>query len=863
MAALYSFVSYREGLGRTSLVVNLAEALITQGCNVLLIDLATGGSGFFAFSSVQHPDPMFQPDCLYQLGSTEPLSAGISIEDADDSDGPKSVEIAGLMSPLENPAKAGTSPDGGDVGADLPLYECRSQHQHPLEGRLLVLPAGGRFELAAPAEHAPDVAATRWIHYAGTKKGHSPQTGSAMRSSHFLRGPFEELREAVLRKAGQHGISLDYILVDEPATTESEQLLSSHTSDGIVLVSGCGRDNLAGAKHLLADIYSGEHLSESGRTAPPPVVGLVISPVLESAVTSKEGAHGEVVKTLANHVRQVGWVELLHHLRKTGRLRLDKPYESTPYFSLQCAIHSRLEHEKVLADDPQSSEGLWGEAPADFPELGIFFTASLPYFWSESKYIQERVAGIRDLSQDHKTAPGDLGRNLRSVIALAGHLRSLNQRDHDFLAWSLWAESHQRTTENMDSQWKDTNCQQSDCPWQVNLYYGLCLANEKRSADADKQLSTALDKQEAIARAIDPNWQGDWRILLRRARVRRDLGDTAKSHDDFARVLKCFEGRDGPGDASIVSIRADVQYELGLSLRKAGDILGAWENFKAALSGHRDSIALAETLIDFLDAYAEAADAGAAKAYFDTVSDFIENQSKIAGIRPQLVLTLARLRMKWYWRRLAEAPDKEKLDFLEQPSKALRELATLREAGALSPTDVTVPALVAEVSLECASIEKDESSRLNLASEAMDSLLEAVQLEPHNPMFHLLLSLVRHVHMRRTKRRHWSVHNDQTAGEESPDTPEVRIHKRDAFYSLEQAVDLWARKHSEKNFYYLDKEASILSDELPAALEVLANRCISEVYRRPFERWHRALTERPAGLRATRRVAELIEKPFA
>ena len=869
---IYSFVSYESGVGRTTLLINIAETLVIQGCNVLVVDLDFEGSGIPTFSSTPKPDPMFQPDCLFRLGEKESLLE--QWQKADEEDPKKGeIELEGLTSIFPEGIPKNEI-DLSEMLENLPLYERRSPERHSLEGRQILLPIGGRF-LKADLPDCDDN--TPWIY--------SPLNEENKNLKSFFRKEakegndqtfFQQLIRKIILLCNKKEIGLDYTLVDECPCTRACSLIASEGADGIVLVASGSRANFAGTKKLADDIVKRIKSDDTKRPGFPPIVALVASRLWEGAICPKATIEEQKVQALMTHAKQVNWTESIEKWITTKSLVHPAQQKFPKYQLLHFETYSQR-CDNLPQELPFENAFLWGALPSDYSTQKYFFNAFVPILFSSNLYIHEQIFDLRQYCRNPESIKDDF--NYRSILTIVGHLREMNDNDLAFNAWDLWYRESVKGEESRAQDWGiKTHCHHSeDCPWRVLWYYAFWSELKGNFKQAIDSLIRAEERQKKEMKSVNLNWNGDWRLFLKRAHLYNKLpgrntsvsSENDKILGDFEAALECLKIERQKNETLFKPIYADIQEELADYLKETEGPEAAWKHYISAMERHKQPDRLAGKLVDCFAQYRNTADYDTRENAYQAVNRYISSYVGQRNLRPGLLILQAKLKMIYYWASLHSITDKErKISFLNDTIENLEELVTLREEGSISAMESRIPGLLGETWLELASLQKGEKNALfyNFLLDALENLVEATQLEPENLRYHLLLAIVRCLDAERLETKQGV--QPSCDPDKSDDTRELAIRERDAFYSFEQGVALYLNPEKPDK-YFNDDEVKDLNKCLATSIHELATLCIedlevsyiSEDLRSPIRNWFDEMFKIDENFAANQsRAKELLKK---
>jgi len=820
----YSFLSYKGGAGRTSLLVNVAEALILQGVNVLIIDLDLEGSGIPIFSSTENPDPLFQPMYLYCLGETNETLYQKWEESSDDN----SIPLPGLLNIFD---KIPQKKDDVEKGLNkLPIYECRSPYRHPLEGRLFVVPSGGRFEVEKTEGSTPCT-----YHPIGDVKGDKKELKSVMNSEWMLSENlsfFELLKNKANELCNKNNVEIDYILVDLKPGMSSRSLIASTATDGLILVASGSRGNLAGVKDYIEALAQFIAPQEPVESTFPPIVGLAISPLLTLLQGDGKGGAEDFSETLFSHTKQLNLSTFLEELRNKNIIQTPNQSDTFKYTVLNHEIFSiPQQYENLKRSIIKSISTIWGAMPDEYEEEKSFLEIFFPIMLDPMTYMHDRIFDTRGYSKNPLIPPKyDDPTNIYPIILLAGHLREKNRgNDITFRAWELWYKEAFTEEDVKENDWESIICQKP-LPFRVSWYYAQWL--EKK-----QQYSKALEYYSNADSQLQKNYDEmrDWRILLKRGRLYRVEAKQKNeekqrkrlnrlSENDFKKALEYIDkerdiDNDEDKDDYLAQTYSDIHQEIADNMMEDNEYEKAWSSYKESMENNLRPNNLIKDLVNsFFPLYCNVkVKISVLEKIYETIFEYIVN-SKRQGVRDtNLLLSETKLRLIWYWKYICQQATEEKIKYLEEIASLLKMLIEFREEGIWIGSNIS--GVMAEVRLELSILNKknDLLSDIDL-KDALALFIEAMQFEPENIRYHIYLSIVRCLYVDILKK-------EKLPGEMNEEVHrEISIIERDAFYSFEQA---WAL-YFDKDFYFEDEEVQSLNIFLPTHLDRLSEKSLKE-----------------------------------
>lgn len=853
----YTFVSYKGGVGRTMLLVNTAKALILQGLNVLLIDLDFEGSGVPIFSSLEKPDPMFQPEYLYPVGSKASMVDIFAEEESGLPHNDKGITLNGILSVLDDAARDVSELDQETMQdfwsrfrKDPPIYESRTPNQHPLEGRLFILPSGGSFKYVEPVWTRPgEVEFTPWVYHpasAALSEFRSILISSGLDQDEYFF--YERLYdEAIsccrrwLDETGQPNAPLHYVLIDTRPGLTPRTLVASTPTQGIILMASGSRGNLAGINDWLEQL-----VVPLGQETFPPISALMIGPLLDQVFTGKAGvgALSSATDTLANHIVQSGWkAESLERYQEEGKITPPPMTASgnqfERYVHLQHSIVNNsdrygagIRRERTSAHPTTTldivARHLWGsfvdlrsQNNVALRDVEAFRNTFVPYFFMSDLLIFDRIYDFLgyDGSDDIRGTTGfSETMNLRTVILLAGHLRDLALEsasagsDPDYQAWLNWYTSHDSSLGGgvkWSVKWETES-------WRYCWFYALwwerkgdllgAFSQDSSKADADRRqayqdsrqayeeaitrLDTAIEKQKQFTEFHNPEWPGDWQLVIRRARLNRNLGNRSKSFVDYDAALTWLEADPIRTQEALNPIVAEVSRELAELYEQDRDYDRAWRYYQRAMDrGFRSPDQLASQLRKFLSR-SGLTHVQREQWYEETLAYITRSRATERSGRGALQYADAQIRRDRYWfwvetNKTGQANEALLDDVMHSLDQALNEHPVRR---------ADINGLLGEVSLEYAYLRRDDLNKKNAyVWDALSYLISAASLQPNVIGHHLFLVIARCL----------DVDIDRVT------IAYRKIKMRDAFYSFEQAVALYLDGESPDNYFTTEEVAKI------------------------------------------------------
>jgi len=864
---VYSFISYKGGSARTSALVNCALGLVVEGQHVLLIDLDLEAPGLPIFSSVKEPDPLFQPNHLYAL---DDLSTPISERERQDE---RVIELNGWLSVLDGL-------DGNDPGDELdwrleslPVYECRSPYGHPLEGRLFLLPIGGRFQYAkSKTQTATTVEATEWSYFPPDKRDVAVLL--ELQRSNWIFSDKHRLFKNLIDKSASSiravGVEIDYVLLDErPGITLRSLLASARpNADGVVIIGRGTRGNLAGVRDLVTRIASNSDF--------PPVTGIVLSPLLQEVTSDKGSAVSASRAAIIRDEEQINLGGAIKKLLASGNVELPSQeyFETFLDLARETYVFPDTSFQRA-STETKSAHPLWGGVWQSQRTPAQTLDKTIPVLFDDHLYINDRPLGIRAFARTGVPYAND-ALNIASAFILTGHLRYFNRdKDVAFRAWAILRKDMQSATER---DWSFVTADRK--PWRCFWYKALWHEIRGELDLAWEFLDQALNLQREQCGTLDVTWPGDWRLFLKKGRLLRNGGRAwyelvctqapqsweEQVEDHYRSALSSLDYEkgipfNGTSTRRLVDVSANVHQELAQFLaakEKVGqhDIEEAYRHYRLALDDGCVLPELVNGVVDFVvHNWARLNEADC----FGYVETHLAKLAQRHDLRAMVVLPLARLRLAKYW----AAPINENRRFVDEAIRGLRDWEQLKTQGDV-PADARGPGLLGEALLEAAAYQTSVL-QYHYILQSIEQFEKATQQHLSSFRYHLYLAVSRILEYTNPNSPFRLREGKGTASTResvaSAFGDELSIRKRDGFYAFEQAVALQA--DSERPTYYFEgNDAKELAELLPSAIQVLSDIHGDSTLSRRIHKWFdRVLPPEYIQTDSLRRVEQLLQKP--
>lgn len=858
---VYSFVSYKGGVGRTSMVVNTARTLTLQGVNVLLVDLDLEGAGIPIFSSLDEPEPMFQPENIYPL-KQDNLTKRKSLYDIwnalpkkpkNDLDFP-CIELPGILNHLDGIPSVEELP--GFIRSNIEVYEYRSpSRQHPLEGRMFFVPAGGRFDFFRASDQSNDlvdIKATKWIYHplSSDKKEFRAIFSNEWMMDEEL-GFFAALIEhtvsmcnEVLGRDTDNRDAINYVLLDERPGMTPRGMIASTPSDGMILLASGSRGNLAGVYDLLLALQGHIDPDDKDHSLFPPIVGLTIGPLLEGIKGGVQAGIDSQTQTqaLINAILYTDWKEVLGPLKQRNVIQPPKISDFDKFDKLLRNIFMHTDYFQPLSDSQDFREKtLWGNFAHMHNGVREFCDTFVPYFFDQSLLMHDRVYNLHGYCKnDEKVSSFDDSSNASSVLLMAGHLRELNENDTDFRAWELLYDaviSHESTElleRGFENKWLDLEAH-GDFSWRYHWYYALWLERKANILKTNKpilatesfqlavdNLEKAEDLQRYVYRVYNSDWPGDWRIILKKAQLLYEIGRFDASRNEYLRVLDCLSKYPASEQVELRKEIAKIHMLLAGFYIDEKDYDNAWLSYQKIMgSDYDEPDLLAKRLYELLFLSVKV-EQGELRSRYQRIVDYLEdNARRHRYFRGRIRYYLALFQMYWY-RRMSGFQSglesmRDKLVYLDQVYKILSESLNENDAP-LSE----VRSLLGEINLEYAYLNRHEPNKVKgHYFDALKNLLVATGEHPESIKNHMYLAIARcldsYYHQ---EERPLSPDSIVAMGQ---DDKEKDTKDRHAFYAFEQAIALCVNAEKPDN-YFLEDEVKRLSRNLPTYIKLAAQK---------------------------------------
>nr|VFJ58893.1 MAG: CobQ/CobB/MinD/ParA nucleotide binding domain-containing protein [Candidatus Kentron sp. DK] len=866
----HSFVSYKGGAGRTFVLVNVAEALIIQGCNVLLLDLDIEAPGVSSFSSRVGINPLFQPDNLYRLGEKEPLwSESRKPEPGEECPFPGLLDairphsktlgqaLGQLNSHEDAQLPAVTIRRLQDMLDEVPVYECRTSAQHPLEGRLFLVPVGGRFKYTTPEEGSDY---TPWVYTPEESEG--GRASLVQLTANLLFHPkipfFKELQFSLKERVEKYA-AIDYMLVDERPGLEGRTLVDAQWTDGTVLVMGTSRGNMAGSldeARLLGTIF---HRAQKNNQEPHPIVGLVVSQFIE------EGGN-TTLNAWLHSANQAGLGEFIEQEHGASNKFLEKPEKSSDvYLRLlnlgRVPLHFKPESESrdnTQPDEKTALAQLWGRVVKESEQnrkLGILAQYLSVLTYSYEHRLHDEPVRLRQAAHGHADQLSNITLP-ESIAVLAGHLRMRNTLDSmngDFTAklWSAWLEWEEAEKVIQES----TAGGESRGSWRSLWLHAEVIEKweqdnrSDRLQEARELTDAAIEAQEKYVKDLPgrrdgKKWQGDFRLYWLRGRLGKELAKdpredrnlTEDTHEDLDKALEILgrEERDTKA-AEKEGVALNEQIIVWSRMRILQDVMelhewqGRWGEAWARMMETLQTVATGQYLPqlekaeDLLTRWRQAEPNAVTDAYGELVSE-VRGHLRAPTQRSSLLLPFSRIAMSWY--RITKAGHEERDSLPQELLNTLTEwelLAERRQVPAGDEDRAMAAALKGQVLMEIASSAKTHQQRERV-SEAMERFDSAVLRGRDELAYYVYLTAARALDWRQRRNE---LLQKADSKKESPEQEgesraerELVIRQRDAFYAFEQTAALFRNREC-PDYYYESKQAEHLGNHPEAALQTL------------------------------------------
>jgi len=886
----FSFHSHKSGSGRTMIMINVGETLCIQGCNVLMIDLDFSASGLPVFSSTQQPSPIFSPENLFRLDihNKDNLQYSKYLNSDKDLVNQFEIKLPGLISCFnqydkelsETLKKTIINQNLGRYFKYLPVYETRSSLQHPIEGRMFMVPLGGYFKYNKMDKHLNKL--TNWTYIPPSCKNKD------IENIKILQKIIKELDEVIVNhdstsrptfvseliSSAKHIISevcnvnIDYVLIDQRAGQSGIGCTIDKSIDGMILVGTPTKGNLSGLLNFVNSTGSNKNSNDKDNVKNfvfdknlPPVVGLILTNIPER-IGSDKGLldYAQVIETNLAHT---GWNDLLgiiDHSRNQSFMRI--PHKKLNYYySASCANYHIEEHPfqknetikhtatirefwKIIGnvgeEDKTNYKDAFLLAKYD-PDLRIYDQTlkNREYIWNFSNV---------EISFE----------SLTSIIA--SHLRELTVGIHEDAVTNArkeWLENKIPLVDN-----SVTN------PF---VFYYRAIAASKNNHYQDalkmfKEYDELLNKRiELLPQTLQHDWLGDWRSSYQSAKVllKTNSNNRVEIVHNFVDALKRINWLGEKSNQYSWPFK-----ESFIADRKL-EILIEFAKFQKSQKKYEEAINIIEKIykletslqvVEVIELNFQCAQSlflngekeQGIVALNDLWNKHITEKSKNPRLRDDLAYQYIRAVMEWYW--ASKSNDKDIL------LKVLKRCSEWKNAVNNKKIQITdKDRAKAYFYFGGAIIENllngDETTELGKREGIVKALkhFEAAVLRHEDwPIAHFALAIGRSLQWQSFQNISEEIQQpvkaiqyedmDETTTIES-DIHESRMleqdtRKRDAFYAYEQAFAFY--KDSEH--FFDSKPAAKLADSIVLALLDLNNRFeLIGDYRTAFDRWLREL----------------------
>lgn len=851
MTQIISFVSYKGGAGRSFVTANVAEALVMQGMNVVVVDMDIEAPGVANFSSTLIPRTLFSPDHLYEVCGdhicTDPLSMlscgnnealdiplkGFLTAFSQTSEQLQSlknllyqahvkVENRAIEEELESRLTAGLSGVG--------IYESRSAEQHPLEGRMFIVPIGGGFRQSKHSnEHR-----NPWVYTPPENSDHAREMEA------MVNGVMHELMyhpnvpftayfiEQIINRLKQNEIRPDFILLDQRPGLDRKTLLSGIYADGIVLVTPTSRGGMRGTRKLAETVIDLRKREVKGRhdKLSPPIIACVASGLLKDGVQNQIQESG--LQPFKGNDEQVELSTVLLNAKETGHAYLPKEnlafylslfrsvlvgYDvekssssaSNPDFSANQALWAMLSNPKI------SSEGQLNVK--DEPVCQTF----LPLPFEEEFRYHDQVCDFREFlirGDVHSSQSAHQQQVTLGLVALSAHLRSWSlgdkTREGTDATLARWRELqlHIGNLEGERPNWSDRYLPQFNSEqgwlyyWYSALFFlklGLPAADDlalKALEAMDKKQKehvSLLPKQYQYGFARGSEGRGDWRIPYNEANICMRQGKVSyclsKLGNARQRIDFLFEENKGPrlqnnwawlaNCAFMRQIKSKLHEQQGDLAAGENNFDDAWKNYEQSFEG-LDHNRYQNIINKALDLAAQSNQELAASIYnklLELMAKLLNNSS----YRSRILVPYCFALLGKY--RVADEPSFDELNsFIVHMQEWKASQRSSNDIGSSDQYRALALMRLGEVYLELACVDTRFSNVQNVQL-ALENLNEAVIWDVQNKEAWLYATIARHFTYRNREKEMEQQSVDKAQNE-------LKIVKRDTYYAAEQLIAL-------------------------------------------------------------------------
>jgi hypothetical protein len=880
---VFTFHSHKGGSGRTLTMVNVGEALTIQGCNVLMIDLDFEASGLPVFSTTQDPNPMFTPDNLFRLDNNrkkDRLYAIVNKEFQAD----QIIHLPGLLSCFEVYANDESLLSTMDLNSldlfkhlvNVPVYESRTNSQHPIEGRMFMLPLGGFYKKRDLGENEDKL--TPWTYF--------PPAGDDEKAIHHrLLQHIIQLIESKSGAAGdKHSMSfiqhlihyaaglisdicetnIDYVLIDQRAGQTGAGLLVDFDVDGTVLIGLPSTGNLTGLRYLAE--RSRQTAQKTVRDNPgsdispaPPVVGMLVNaaPPNRGASMVDRGTQ-DYARIIADNIDRAGWTNLWPQHEEEQQSWLLSPSKNLSYYFSSQRANFHIEDSDRSLDCGKTIGQYWSLLgfdpegdPRDF--MNHFLVSTLKM----DLRVHDQLLHNRQFAWD---SSDDELKYESAISVLAAHLRDVDISDKIDIELSSrlkWLNGKLPTIKEVEDS-------------VFGHYFRACAARKGKLYDEAlnelKLYNKQLEKRVNGLPAHIHGWKGDWRSSYLRALILQEKNaDSKEQHQQiveaFSLSLEQFDwlittsGRyNWPIKQSFLRTQ-----NLMLLLRLANFLIDQ-KKFKEAIqilteAYKVDDYSRIEDITKLHYLCAQGLIQSEPRSGVDELNrladDHIAGARKVPTIRDPLAALHIQTKMEWFWQ--CDSAQSEDIQLILKLCKEWEDaikkrnhtMSHRRHAKTLFYCGAAILESIIQVN-------ETASNKREGILEALKCFEECAVLQENWPIAHFSLAIGRAVQW-----RCFSVEykNEQQTGLTDKDDEHViqqikhvrvveqATRQRDAFYAFEQTFAFLKDKKT-ANYFFDGEPAAQLANSIELALQELLEHFDNlHLYRDHFTRWLNTLGE--------------------
>jgi len=882
----FSFHSHKSGSGRTMIMINVGETLCIQGCNVLMIDLDFSASGLPVFSSTQQPSPIFSPENLYRLDIHD--KANLQYRQFIDSDQKLDdqfeIKLPGLISCFNNEndnALSETLKNNQNLGRyfkNLPVYETRSCHQHPMEGRMFMVPLGGYFKYNKMDKHLSKL--TNWTYIPPSCKNKNIENFKILQT---IIKAFDEVifnHDSISRPSfvselitsAKHIVSkicdvnIDYVLIDQRSGQSGAGCTIDKSIDGMILVGTPTKGNLAGLLNFVDSSGSRKNNSDKDKDFVydenlPPVVGLILTNIPERPGIDKGLLdYAQVIETNLVHT---GWNDLLgfvHHSRNQSFMYI--PHKKLDYYF--SANDANYHIEKNLSQKNDTNK--YNPTIRDFWQIIGNVSDENKDYYKDAFLLAKYDPDLRIYDQTLKNREfiwnfSNVELCFESAISIiASHLREVSVGKHEdavIHARKKWLKNSIPSVDN-----SVTN------PF-VFYYRAVAASNKNHYEDAVKgfnEYDKWLNKRiERLPQTFQHDWPGDWRSSYQIAKVllKTNLNNSDEIINTFIDALNRIDWLDNKSN------QYNWPFKENFIADRKLEILFEFAKFQKEHKKYDKAIDIIEKIykldislriVEVIELNFQCAQSlilngkknQGIKALSDLWNKHIDEKIRNPRLRDDLAYQYIRTVMEWYW-----ADKSNDKDVLLKVLKKCSEWETAEKNKKIQVTDKD--RAKASFYFGGAIIEnllngdETELGKREGIVKALKHFEAAVLRREDWPIAHFALAIGRSLQWKSFQNISKDIQQSATEitseNKDETSTIEFEVHdarmleqdtrNRDAFYAYEQTFAFYTEVIEG---FFESQDATELADSIVEALLDLSNRFkLKDGYRNAFDKWLREL----------------------